>query len=308
MPRTGRFLFQHSGARVDDVLKPIDLARWDEPLPAAEAAHATRELESGKIIFLPRLRFELTPAESRFIAPQWTDGKAKNVVYDPYAAQVRHTSAHGDDRIQLAAMMKRFTEHARALVLNLCPAYSDGLRYGLASLRVVQARGRMASRTKDDTLLHVDAFASRPTQGERILRVFCNVNPGNETRVWEVGEPFESAASRFAGRLPAQAPGSAWLLQRLGVTKDRRTGYDHLMLRLHDALKNDEAYQRDAPKMRVEFPAGSTWMVFTDRVMHAALAGQHALEQTFYLPVSAMLEARYAPLRILEGLYQRKLA
>jgi hypothetical protein len=42
--------------------------------------------------------------------------------------------------------------------------------------------------------------------------------------------------------------------------------------------------------------------------MHAALAGQFLLEQTFYLPVAAMQDERMAPLRILEQLYQRQLA
>ena len=58
---------------------------------------------------------------------------------------------------------------------------------------------------------------------------------------------------------------------------------------------------------RFDFPALSTWVVFTDRVMHAALAGQFLLEQTFYLPVAAMQDEQYAPLRILEDICKRKL-
>ena len=38
------------------------------------------------------------------------------------------------------------------------------------------------------------------------------------------------------------------------------------------------------------------------------LRGQFLLEQTFYLPVAAMQDERYAPLRILEELYHRPLA
>jgi hypothetical protein len=293
---------------MNEVLTPLEVAQWDARLPAAEAARATRELESGKVIYLPRLRFEFLATEARFLAPAWTDRTAKNIAFDPVAAQVRHTSAQGHDREQLAAMMARFAGLARELVLSVCPAYACGLRYGLSSLRPVQAHGRPASRTKDDTLLHIDAFASRPTRGQRILRVFCNVNPDDQTRVWEIGEPFETVASRFQARIPRQMPGTAWLLERMSVTKQRRSEYDHIMLQLHDTLKRDEAYQRNTHKTRVEFPAGSTWIVFSDRVMHAALAGQHLLEQTFYLPVSAMQDERHAPLRVLEALYGRTLA
>src|SRR5688500_10088327 len=108
---------------MNDVLKPLDLAQWDERLSAAEAEHATRELESGKVILLPRLRFELTATEGRFLAPEWTDGTAKNIAFDPLTAQARHTSARGDDLAQLAAMMTRFAAVAHELVLNICPVY-----------------------------------------------------------------------------------------------------------------------------------------------------------------------------------------
>ena len=289
-------------------LTTLDIAQWHQPLAPAAAADATRELETGNVLFLPRLKFTLSDAEQRFLSPAWSDGKAKNVSYNPGAAAVRHTSAAGADRQQLAAMMARYAQQARELVLSVCPGYASQLRWGLGSYRPVEARGRESSRTKDDTRLHVDAFTSRPNQGQRILRVFCNVNPHGKPRVWELGEPFDAVAQRFRDRVAPQWPGSAWLLERLRITRGRRSAYDHIMLNLHDKAKLDDAYQQSAPRTHVEFPAQSTWIVLTDRVMHAALDGQFLLEQTFYLPVAAMQDESCAPLRILEQLYQRKLA
>lgn len=289
-------------------LTTLDVAQWNRQHDPAATAHATRELEAGNVLFLPRLQFVLTTEEQRFLSPQWSDGKAKNVSYDPLAAAIRHTSAQGEDRQQLAAMMARFAQQARELVLSVCPRYAQHLRWGLTSFRPIETRGRESSRKKDDTRLHIDAFASRPNQGLRILRVFCNVNPRGEPRGWELGEPFDAVAQRFRDRVPPQWPGSAWLLERLHITKGRRSAYDHIMLNLHDNAKLDDTYQQTTSKTRVEFPAQSTWIVFTDRVMHAALTGQFLLEQTFYLTVAAMQDERYAPLRILEQLYQRKLA
>ena len=289
-------------------LTTLELEQWNARNDQAAAARAARELEAGQVLFMPRLKFELTAGERRFLSPQWSDGKAKNVSYDPPAAQIRHTSATGEDQRELAAMMARFAAQARELVSTLCPAYAQHLRWGLTSFRPVEARGRESSNKKDDTRLHIDAFASRPTQGLRILRVFCNINPDGAPRVWELGEPFDAVARRFRDRLPAQWPGSAWLLELLHVTKGRRSGYDHIMLNLHDTQKLDDAYQQAAPRTHIEFPAQSTWIVFTDLVMHAALAGQFMLEQTFYLPVAAMQDERAAPLRVLEQLYQRQLA
>ena len=289
-------------------LTTLEITQWNQPHAAAEACRVTRELEAGNILFMPQLKFTLNGDEPRFLAPQWSDGKAKNVSYDPRAAQIRHTTAHDEDRRQLAAMMARYGERARELVVSLCPGYAQHLHWGLTSFRPVETRGRLGSRKKDDTRLHIDAFASRPNQGMRILRVFCNVNPHGAPRVWELGESFEAVAQRFRARVPRQWPGSAWLLERLRITKGRRSVYDHVMLKLHDQAKLDHGYQQTSAKTRIEFPAQSTWLVYTDRVMHAALAGQFVLEQTFYLPVAAMQDERCAPLRILEQLYQRKLA
>jgi hypothetical protein len=61
------------------------------------------------------------------------------------------------------------------------------------------------------------------------------------------------------------------------------------------------------PQTGWEFPAGSTWIAFTDQVSHAAMAGQYQLEQTFLLPVQAMIDQRRSPLRILERVKERQL-
>ena len=143
--------------------------------------------------------------------------------------------------------------------------------------------------------------------GRRILRVFANVNPVGEGRVWEVGEDgFEPTARRFRHRLTARGR-LAGLKARLGVTKGRQSAYDQVMLQLHDSAKLDDAYQASTAKRRVTFPAGSMWIVYTDSVMHAALAGQHAFEQTYLLPVEAMQSPEMSPLRTLERIIGRRL-
>jgi hypothetical protein len=66
-------------------------------------------------------------------------------------------------------------------------------------------------------------------------------------------------------------------------------------------------FQQSAAREEAAFPAGSSWLCFTDQVVHAALAGQYALEQTFYLGVDAMAEPERSPLRTLERDIGRKL-
>jgi hypothetical protein len=93
----------------------------------------------------------------------------------------------------------------------------------------------------------------------------------------------------------------------LRVTASDRTPYDHYMLRLHDCMKRDLAYQRAARRTRVEMAAGATWICFTDQVSHAALSGRHALEQTLHCRVDEMARPEQSPLRILEALLRRPL-
>jgi hypothetical protein len=160
---------------------------------------------------------------------------------------------------------------------------------------------------KDDTRLHVDAFPSRPNHGERILRVFCNVNPQGQDRVWRVGEPFEAMARHFVPGARRRWPGEAAVLHGLRVTKTRRSDYDHLMLHLHDAAKSDLAYQSNSAQREVRFAPGTTWVCFSDQVMHAAMGGQYMLEQTIHLPLEALYVPALSPLAVLERLAGRPL-
>ena len=91
------------------------------------------------------------------------------------------------------------------------------------------------------------------------------------------------------------------------TTKSRRTFYDHIMLSLQDRMKRDQRYQAEAEQVKVEFPAGSTWLAFTDQVSHATLRGQYQLEQTFLLDISRLHDQSTAPLHVLEKLAGRKL-
>ncbi len=130
----------------------------------------------------------------------------------------------------------------------------------------------------------------------------------NEDRVWRVGERFEAVASRFLPRIRPPLPGEPRLLAALRVTKGVRTAYDHLMLGLHDGAKADLAYQSNCEQQIVRFAPGTTWLCFSDQVMHAAVSGQYMLEQTIHLPLAALYDPERSPLAILERLCGRTLA
>ncbi len=98
------------------------------------------------------------------------------------------------------------------------------------------------------------------------------------------------------------------MLAALHVTKGLRSEYDHLMLGLHDRAKADLDYQRNCAQRVVEIAPGTTWLCFSDQVMHAAVSGQFMLEQTINIPLSALYDRARAPLAILERITGRRLA
>ncbi|WP_174301129.1 Kdo hydroxylase family protein [Caulobacter sp. S45] len=276
--------------------------------PRGRFDQAAKVLEAGGLIVLPDRRFALSAAETRMLDPSISDDRAKNISLDPATGRVSGTRLDDAGRHVLAGLIGRFAQTADALLAELTPRYAPALQRRRTSFRPGAIADRALSLRKDDRRLHVDAFPANPVQGRRILRVFANVNPEGEPRVWNVGEdPFDAVARRFLGRLVVKEH-AATVKEALGLTKGRQSAYDQAMLRLHDAAKLDHGYQADAPRRRLELPADSLWVVYTDSVMHAALSGQHALEQTYLMPVEAMAEEALSPLRILERMTGRALA
>lgn len=282
------------------------------PLVLAGAGDASADafletLEAGGVVCIKDVEFELESTERVLMDPSVAAEGTKNVSYDPATGRVRGARLEGELRERLTAMIARYAVWAEALVRELLPTYADRLEPARTSFRPRPIGDEVLSRRKDDRRLHIDAFPSQPVQGRRILRVFSNVDPDGEPRVWTLGEGFETYARRFLPHARPETAGLSWAAERLGLTRGRRTPYDRLMLELHDKAKADDAFQANAPRRRVDFAAGETWLVFTDAAPHAALAGRNALEQTFLLPVQAMRDETASPLRTLERLTGRTL-
>jgi hypothetical protein len=254
------------------------------------------------VLFLPSLAFPVERDEGAIFSPAILSS-SKNASFDPASGRVGGTTLAGADLERLRRLMGRFSQAASAFVERLFPGYAGRLWPARASFRPAEIAGRQTSWRKDDTRLHIDSFPASPVQGQRILRVFTNVNPTGRSRSWRVGDGFEAVARRFADRLSMPWPGTAGLLQAFRITKSRRSPYDALMLQLHDRMKKDIMFQERSEQETVAFPSGSSWIAFTDQVSHAAMAGQYQLEQTFLLPVAAMSEEHRSPLRVLERLW-----
>ncbi len=288
-------------------LEQFTINQWDGPFTEEIQQKAIRSLETGKVLYFPNLSFSLSENEMKFLNPEKVDPKSKNVSFDRRNDKLSGTLYEGKEAEEEKAFVRRYATTSRHFLDNLLPHYRPHLIQARTSLRPVEINGRKSSWRKDDTRLHVDAFPSSPTKGQRILRMFTNINPEGKPRVWRLGESFADVVKTYAPDAPRPIPGVAPLMKLLGITKDIRTPYDHYMLQLHDRMKGDLNYQKCAPQEEIHFPPGSTWIVYTDQVSHAAMSGQHVLEQTFHVPVQGLYDRTTSPLGILERYLKRPL-
>ncbi|SDZ11046.1 Kdo hydroxylase family protein [Nitrosomonas sp. Nm33] len=287
----------------------IDLSAPEVRLKAIEM------LEGGGLIYLPKSGFELSGGERALISdtsniltrvPDVEDGRP-TIIFDPahgrikkyhfvhvngkmMRAQIRDTA-----RPDLEAIMSRYSKWGENVIAQLFPSYQQALDRKRTTYRPIPRNSTQS--------LHIDSSYGYPTQGRSMLRIFTNINPVNRPRIWQIGEPFEPFVRRFLPSVHLSKP--SWIssiLARLGIIDGAKTKYDQYIATLRSLGIRDKEYQRTAPRKIMEFPAGSSWIVLTDLVLHGAMGGQHSLDQTFYLPADAMGDPSRSPLRILERL------
>jgi 3-deoxy-D-manno-oct-2-ulosonic acid (Kdo) hydroxylase len=276
---------------------------------AREIARDT--LEGGRVLLLPNYVFPLRDYEQAFVDPanpirlRWrkagTNGRP-TLLYDQATGRLRGGHPIGLNARQLRDLMGRYADWSRELVRTLLPHTADVLEQEWTTYRP-------AKRTSTQGM-HMDAAIARPTQGRCWLRVFRNVN-ASAPRIWQVGGNFEAAAQRVVPRLPArvreQYPGVSALLHLLGYAKGHATPYDHTMRAVRELIMRDKEFQRTAPRQIIEFPAGATWLAYTDLALHGAMSGQHSLDQSFLVDRSSMRDPNRSSLGIIERLTGRSL-
>jgi hypothetical protein len=272
-----------------------------------------RALEAGDILYFPTSPTLLAEEGRAILITQKQLGAAyhKNISYRPIEDRLKGID-QGDalQRERVHAIMRGYAQRAIAFMGTFLRRYSAGWNIDYASFRPIEESGRQVALHSRNDLLHFDSFPTRPSHGARLLRIFSNIHP-ERPRVWLTTDHFESLAGRFAERVGLyRKPGALAACQQLtvraaaglGLPVVARPPYDRFMLKIHHAMKEDAAFQESCRKDRWEFPAGSTWIVFTDSASHACLSGQFALEQTFIVPRSSLVRPEAAPVAILERL------
>ncbi len=227
----------------------------------------------------------------------------KNISYDPVTGRVnghfRQAKAHSE---RLRRLLAEFSRTVTGWLHQTFPRYRAACVPDRASFRSEEEATRCLRQTARNDLLHLDAFPNRPAHGRRILRVFVNVNP-TEPRVWMTSDPFAKLFARYGARagLPGQSRGR-WLehvgARVLHIFRPGRpvgSDYDAFMLRFHDFLKREDAFQEKASKRLWSFPPGSAWVAMTDACSHAVLRGRYALEHSFFIGADVLAVPEESP-------------
>ncbi len=289
----------------------------------AEAARQwCQQLEAGNILLFPQTPVTLADEDLDFLLSlkQSNHSLHKNLAYK--AAQDRIAGAHlqspdPEAGERLRRILCSYSQQVTEFLTEFLLPYETRWQVDYASFRPLEEQRRALPLRKRNDRLHIDAFPTRPTHGARILRFFSNLHP-TQPREWIVGEPFRALLPQFSP-VSLALPRAETALLRLARKAGHRTGlgrvipalrrspYDRFMLRFHDFLKENAAYQAHGKREALSFPPGSSWLVYTDTVPHAVLSGQFALEQTFLVAPQVMVSPEDAPLTVLESLTGQQL-
>ena len=285
-----------------------------QPRSEEQARAWCAKLEAGDILYFPQTPVIVSRDDLSFLlGQQQTDSSLhKNIAYKPNIDKlsgVDTKTANAAAVQRLRHVMRCYSQAVVSFLTGFLSPYCTNWQLDFASFRPQEEQGRDLSLRRRNDLLHTDAFPTRPTHGARILRFFNNIHP-SRTRDWVVGDPFnkmvrEFSPSQIAPRLDTAASRTVKSFGRavgLGVAipSIKRSPYDDFMMRFHNFLKENRKFQADSPKYIWQFPSGSSWMVYTDTVPHAVLAGQYALEQTLLVPPEALVAPEVSPLKVLE--------
>jgi len=274
-------------------------------------------LERGRIVRFARCPVELPAKDDLDFLRQDLGSflERKNVSYYPEADKLTGLRAPREVRARTRAILRAHSARVRAFLERAMPEFTRGWQPGTSSFRPLEEEGRNLSAHASNELVHVDAGAYGATHGDRILRFFVNVNPARE-RVWVTKGTFAELYrkhARDAGIEHAQvAPATAERALAAVLRACTRavpmlrvidsSPYDRTMRRFHNWMKDTPSFQQSGDGLRqISFAPLQAWMVLTDAVSHACIRGQHALVDTFVVPLSNCRRAEEAPYFILSG-------
>lgn len=273
-----------------------------------------QRLELGEVVYYPACPFPFPEGDDRdFLNAQRLAHRGhKNVSYDPHTDQAKGGAWEAADGERIRKLLADFSRDATAWLGTTLPRYAATWKLDMVSFRPEEEAGRKLRQKARNDLLHVDAFPSRPTNGQRILRLFVNTNC-TEPRVWITAAPFAELLRQYGYEISFDDTLDGGVIERVKETvarlvkpaRPRRSPYDRFMLRFHDHLKGSERMQT-GPRTEWSFPPGSCWLAMTDTCSHAVLRGRYALEHSYFIQPQSLALPGESPAALLAKAARRE--
>lgn len=273
-------------------------------------ARLEERLERGEIVTFEPCPFALPAGRDlTFLMQQHLSGVVhKNISYNPATHAVSGFAVQTPQHVgRLQNLLRDFSQRTCSFLATLLPQYAQAWQPDRASLRPEEEATRKLRLTARNDLLHFDAFPSRPTRGQRILRLYVNLNPTDE-RVWMTSDSFARVLEKYGQQVGLPSSETNTWVRRLGhgllglfqPTVLERTEYDEFMLRLHHFLKSNDEFQEHSARKLWHFKPGTAWLLFSDTISHAELRGQYALEHSFFVAPETLAFPAESPPMLLQ--------
>jgi len=101
----------------------------------------------------------------------------KNISYHPGGDYLSGIKNDPQARESTRQILRDHNAEMTRFLGALLPDYAPDWHCGKVNFRPLEEKGRQISRHSSNELIHVDAFASGATHGDRTLRFFTNIHP-----------------------------------------------------------------------------------------------------------------------------------
>src|SRR5262249_1111005 len=112
------------GSFAMDPVQTLSYSEWNPTLTSGQSTELAKTLESGMVLYLPDLHFDLDPIERKFLTPQWLSEGRKSIFVQGPERLLKGSVAEGKDRADLRSMIERFGMRATRLIQSFFPMYA----------------------------------------------------------------------------------------------------------------------------------------------------------------------------------------
>src|SRR5262245_55354454 len=93
-----------------------EIDSWTPAAPRDNGAGMARELESGRVLYFPKLKFPFEKNEEKFLDPKWSNGSAKNISLAKDDGTIKGAAGSPEELKDLGALVNRYRSSASHLV------------------------------------------------------------------------------------------------------------------------------------------------------------------------------------------------